>query len=631
MKTKPVLKTITAIALASAVLLMVKCKSSQKAQSTAVRDFLTAFSKQATAGNTDSLLNYFVADKPSAVFKRLANVLAGKTDFNGKTKPIGSISLIVDSVIVKEINNNLVTVTIPAVFSHPEMADKQSLLMLTLREVSPNRYKIMVADARQFAADYNTFENRYLASHIDEKKLFSPITLAAFKLAERLKPRYDSVLWFQHIAGKSFFYVIKGKIGRWFYYDKSLRSEKENDVYKMGLVNPDLKEIIPAEYDMVHNIGGTIDGLIEVEKSSKVGFYNIAGKLVVPVKFDQALPLNDNENIALLRNGADYCYLKKDFTITAGVPDLKIADVLPKIKQFGNTYKLSDTTTKNLMEYNSRDEANTLVVSPSYLVDLQLLPRYLNFQNPLRHSGPGDEGDVGEGSLSYSVNFDGAKKEDGNLFETYFHSLVDDYLGARGGLYEEKQVLVVDKKQNRLLSFKSGTYFGGAEGGGYLSGTCNENTFRAINDTLFEFKTTSALELQLYNGDVIEEGPYYHYLRIVNGKLLSLPVNRMFNCARYVKMDDSYLNGCYKIGKKSFDHMTPEMLKLMKNEIFAAYGYAFKDKRWTEVFYRRYGNGEGKPIAKPEDSLTTIEKYNVNWINQKLKGSTAGAKVLAAQ
>ncbi len=55
----------------------------------------------------------------------------------------------------------------------------------------------------------------------------------------------------------------------------------------MGLVNPELKEIIPARYDLIHNINGTFPGLIEVEKDGKKGFYDIAGNIAIPVKYDR--------------------------------------------------------------------------------------------------------------------------------------------------------------------------------------------------------------------------------------------------------------------------------------------------------------------------------------------------------
>jgi hypothetical protein len=69
----------------------------------------------------------------------------------------------------------------------------------------------------------------------------------------------------------------------------------------------------------------------------------------------------------------------------------------------------------------------------------------------------------------------------------------------------------------------------------------------------------------------------------------------------------------------------------MKNEIYADYGYQFKDKRWQEVFqnmpsYKYDENGNPRPgLASVNDSLTDIDKYNINWINQKLKGTKANS------
>jgi hypothetical protein len=80
----------------------------------------------------------------------------------------------------------------------------------------------------------------------------------------------------------------------------------------------------------------------------------------------------------------------------------------------------------------------------------------------------------------------------------------------------------------------------------------------------------------------------------------------------------------YSKEKRSIDHATPEMLRYMKNEIYADYRYQFKDKRWVEIFQAMpsYGGGEDvKNNVSVDDSLTTIDKYNINWINQKLKST----------
>jgi hypothetical protein len=327
--------------------------------------------------------------------------------------------------------------------------------------------------------------------------------------------------------------------------------------------------------------------------------------------------------------GNDYFYLTKDLTITPKT-DVKITEVLPKIKSLGHSYKMSDTTWKNIMESNDRDDFNSVVVTPSYLVDLHLLPKFMIFQNPTRHFDAEDMGE-GNGSVSVKVNYDGGEKKDDNWFESLYYSFVDDYLGARSGLYEEKKMIVVDKRKNQLMGFSARSYYGGAEGGGALEGDCNENSLRTISDSLFEFKTTSALDFPLYDKSTVDEGPYYHYLRIKNGKLESLPAPRMFSCTKYVKLDDSFLSNCFRISGKSVDHVTPGILQYMKNEIYASYGYIFKDPRWTEVFYRHYGDPKTKPKTNPEDSLSAIERYNVSWINQKLKAMKPGNTTLAAK
>jgi hypothetical protein len=81
--------------------------------------------------------------------------------------------------------------------------------------------------------------------------------------------------------------------------------------------------------------------------------------------------------------------------------------------------------------------------------------------------------------------------------------------------------------------------------------------------------------------------------------------------------------------------VTPEMLRYMKNEIFADYRYQFKDKRWQDVFgemdsYNNRSGQDNRPNnVNVDDSLTVIDKYNINWITQKLKGGGTKPNSLA--
>ncbi|TWI97135.1 WG repeat protein [Mucilaginibacter frigoritolerans] len=435
-----------------------------------------------------------------------------------------------------------------------------------------------------------------------------------------------------NVDSKTFYYVIKGKLNKRFYWPDDQQKD-DAPTYKMGLVNADLKEIIPPEYDLIRNVGGTIDGFVEVEMNGKKGLYNLDGKNVVVVIYDQIIPLEDDANLALLRKDDNYFYLKKDSTVTDKIDGFKIADVFSKFKNYSDSYSLSENSSKNIMEYNERGNTTSLIIPPSYLVDLQIFPRIINFNNPLR-TGRNDYEEEDRGSERMDIKYNGTQKDDKNWFMSTFYSIIDHYWDGRAGLYgkfEKKPVILIDKNQNKILSFTGESDISDDEGEESISNEttfCKENAIRAINDTLFEYKSALAVRLSLTNDD-ISEGSYYYYLHIVNGKLAALPNKRLFGCTKYVKMDDSYLNACYVIGDRKIDHVTTELLEYMKNEIYAPYGYKFKSDKWTTVFQYRFDRYEGAKNITVDDSLTEIEKYNINWINSKL--NSLKQNTLAAQ
>jgi len=643
MKTKPLLIALAAIAVLICLFFIVKAKYFTKPGQGEITQFLTDFNTELQSGHTDTLLTYFESNKYKKI-DLLVKVLSGKTGLNGKTAALFKITLDPKNNKILSATSDNTIVEVPVSFFADSIAEKISSIIFTIHKTGDHQFKITAVKMDKFLKDYGAYASLVRSKTTPAADVYSAITLASFKVAAQLKSSYDSVLWFDHVGDKTYYYVIRGKLNDQFYWGDDERAADYAPTYKMGLVNPDMKEIIPVEFDLVHNVNGTIPGLIEVEKDGKKGFYNLKGVLVLPASYDQIFPLVNDDNLALLRVGSDYFYLKSDTTLSPKIPDLKIADMLPKIKTYGSTYTLSDKTEQDIMEYNDRETFTSIIVAPSYLVDMRLLTRFLTFQNPLRHPSADEEGD-GDGSLTLKIEFDGEKQEDGNWFKTAFYSLYDDYLGGRSGLYEEKKVLIVDKKQNRMFSFGVSSYDNEGEGGGGLSGLCNENSFHAINDTLFEFRTTSEFDQELLNNKhTLAEGPCYYYLHIQNGKLVALPNTRIFGCTKYIKLDDSYLQGCYVInimppgnpnsipynsGKNiSIDRATPEILQYMKNEIYASYGYRFKSADWNDRFSYRFGSDTTKAV-NVDDSLTVIDKYNINFLNQKLKNQDS--KTLAAR
>ncbi|HEY4325948.1 MAG TPA: WG repeat-containing protein, partial [Mucilaginibacter sp.] len=617
-----------AVVLLAGLTLFIRCRTRQSADASEVTRFLYKFNDNVKAGNADSLLAFFQADKKTKTLKGLVNLLAGKKGKNGK-KPLAHIALDIDNSEIKNINGEIITASIPVNFSHDSLDNEHSILLLKIYQTAPHQYKIIQADARKFYTDYVAYSNYIRSKTIPDEDIFSPITLAAFKATDQLKVRYDSCIWFDHIDNKTFFYVIIGKLNFNFYDREDLR-ESEKQTYYMGLVNPDLKEIIPPKYDLIHNISGTIDGLVEVEKDGKKGFYNLDGKIIVPVNYNQVIPLNDDENLALLRNDEDYFYLKKDTTITEKISDFKISEILPKFKTFGDSYTLSEKSSKNVMEYNSRKDFTSLIVPPSYLVELQILPKFINFHNPLRH-----EDETLDESQKLDVKYNGISNENQSWFESVYYSIIDHFLDGRSGLYESneaRKVLIVDQKKNRIFSYEANNFITDDQNNSGEAAKCNENYFRAINDTLFEFRTTALPGVPLFDTNkFFKQVPSYSYLYIKNGKLTSLPNDRIFGCTKYVKMDDSYLNSCFVLEDKPLNYMTKEILEYMKNEIYASYGYKFKNNRWNEVFMGSFDNFQGPKHSNVDDSLTSIDKFNINWINQKLKTVKTNTNTLAAK
>ncbi|MDR3697030.1 WG repeat-containing protein [Mucilaginibacter sp.] len=643
MKTKPGPIYLACIILLSGLFLFVRCKTSEKTGKDEINKFLNGFNNRVKEGNTDSLLAYFDADKRLKVLKRLVNLLCDKKSLNGKEKPLAGISLDVDAARIKIIDDEWVTASIPATFSHDQLDPKTSVLILKIHKLAPHKLKIAQVDARQFLTDYMVYENFVRSKTVDEKDIYSTITLASFKTAAQLKARYDSVIWFAHVDQKTFFYVVKGHWDM----EKDINRPKDSVImpYKMGLVSPDLKEIIPPDFDLIHNISGTFPGLIEVEKDKKRGFYDLDGKIVIPVVYDQVFPIEDDANLAVLRNGADYFYFKKDRSISEKV-NLKMADIFSKIKNIANHFDVYKSALNVITEYNSREQNGAVYVPPTYMSDLNMIERSKDFKNPLRK--PVEENGEEEDGLheSYDISFTGKGKQPENWMEASFYSIEDYFLGGRSGFYDKKNVVIVDKKKDRIYTQDITTDFE-PEGSGLLGGVCDVNSFKVLNDSLFEVKAGAILSIELYDTTkYISGGPFYHYLAIRNNELTELPNNRTFGFTKYVKMDDSYLNACYKmlIGtgrfdkrkEKTIDEITPEMLRYMKNEIYADYRYQFKDKRWIEVFadmasYNNYTGQEKPGNANVDDSLTTIDKYNINWISQKLKGVKTKPNTLAAK
>ena len=618
------MKKKTIIAIAGSVILVVivvlitlHFRKKRAADTSGIYAFLNEFNVQLKKKNMDSVMFYFDPNlRGSQEYRLLAIRLMGfkQSEDGADTDPF--VTLTLGSSDIKTLNPTTSEVTVPAVLSFEKLETRNTELTLKLVKQGDS-YKITQVTAKRFLLDYVTYSNYIKDKTLRDEDRFSPETLAAFKVANQLKAKYDSVIWFDHFNGQPYYYVVKGK---WEGYSPDSAN------YKMGLVGPDQKEIIPVEFALIHNISATFDNLVEVEKDHKRGFYDLAGKNVLPVEYDGIYPVSDAQSIAVLKKGDDLFWLKNDYSVSEKT-NLKMADIITNIKKTGpfnmTGAGLGD---KNIMEFNSRDIPGSIYIAPSYLVDLNLIDPIKQFKNPLRKRVEYD--DV---SKQYLVQPAINTRDAGNNWLTAtFYKIRDYFLGGRSEFYEKKNMVLTDAKRNKVYTadisvnnVKEENSDGMGEGA-----VCDVNLIKALSDSLFEIKSGSNLYAELYDSTkTIAGGVYYHYFTIKNGKLVNLRNDRVFGFTKYVKMNDSYLKGCYNISEgreyknlkyHTVNTITPEMLTYMKNEIYADYKYRFKDKRWQSVFMDWYQMDDDKTNATVDDSLTVIDKYNLNFISQKL-------------
>ena len=282
MKPKFILSSVMLLIIS---MLAISCKHKSNINDDTVKQFLTKFNGAVSSGNADFIKTYFV--EKDAKINRLAKILAGKTGAGEQSTTLFRLDLIVDESKISPSSNGIIEVSVPVLFSHVNIENGNSIITLKLIIDKDNNMRISAINVSKFLPDYIAYENLVKSKTLTDKDIYAPITLKAFETAKQLKAKYDSVIWFEHINKQTYFFVVKDK------WNLDLASEDSAKTYRMGLVGPDLKEIIPVDYDLIHNINGTINGLIEVEKAHKHGFYNLQGKVIVPAEYDQIYPVTN--------------------------------------------------------------------------------------------------------------------------------------------------------------------------------------------------------------------------------------------------------------------------------------------------------------------------------------------------
>jgi DNA-binding PadR family transcriptional regulator len=417
--------------------------------------------------------------------------------------------------------------------------------------------------------------------------------------ALQLESVYDYVPFFYEKNGIAFFYVVKGEF----------KGSNPFDNNKYGLVDTSGHVILDCIYDKIYTPNLVFDGCVEIEKDGLVGLFNFKSNETLEPQFKYIITDSTNTSYALYKNAL--LKVNQDFEIDYE-DHYALMHVLPKFSFIGPNeaekgFLIFNYTTDIVLLNGFDNNDHKVLISPSFLSYNDLLPQIVGNLNIDHGSGP------------YAKIIDQNKTDKG-----IFSAILEFYDGTFGvrdmtPIYTEAVSFSIENNHPNFTSLQQTIGW-------------NDKYVKLKNDSILEkYWTESELDLD----------PCYRFYKLTEKGVNELTTFRKFHFTKYVKIDTTYLQGPFniemndslrKVFKERFiakkleydldeymqyvhakiSHFTVEELDVMRNEIFAEYGYKFKSKKWQNYFstfswYKpRFDNVDQK--------LTEIDKHNIKVI-----------------
>lgn len=440
---------------------------------------------------------------------------------------------------------------------------------------------------------------------IEENEKFATV-----EVYEKIKPyleaiskQYDSVSYFCDLDTNYLFYVQNGN--------------------RKGVVNKEGKILIPLVYSKIYSPGGTVKGLIEVEKGDERGLYDFSGNLAVPVKYQSIYPVNYDDVLVQVRLGNQYGVVTKEgnevFDTTGLVDDEFFKS--PYLNKKAQDWKF-DVNAEHILFLQPVDyvryqndviDGRAVVITPSYLMELDFYPEKI-------------QGIIMETNADFGVAESKAEvKEVKSLWGNIVAAFTEYYeigLDARGYETEKNNLITVNEKGEIVSKVEFYQPY-------IPFSPCGKDkkvfSTRFIDSSLFEVKSYA-----YFGGRNTKDTNYYDahdeyfYYRIKpNGKIEKLETNRRYAFTKYVAINESYLKGCFSSlinneygaqnNAKVRENLSLEDVLVMKNEIYADYGYIFTDAKWRDYFKKK--QWYKAELSDIEPILAEADRHNLAFIN----------------
>lgn len=425
-----------------------------------------------------------------------------------------------------------------------------------------------------------------------------------------LDEKYEAAPYYFDVDGEKWFYIANGG---WEEFREEMGDQSN---VKFGLVNEAHEEILPVSYDKIYNPDGTAEGFIEIEHKGKRGLFGYKNKVLIPCSYDLIFPTDLDDAIAIGKYSGGYNFLHEDGHTTA----LTSKTDIPRYSELGKKLKFdyldNDIVTIHKSYLEQRDG------EPEFPSGIKFLPSYLKALGfiPERMA-------IGKGQEDFRVTDANGGivevEEAGNGISAMITSFYEEGVDARGYQFEKSHLVTVDEDNNVFSTVELAEQYPNSES--YACGK-DEFKYRFLRENLLE---TISVEYTRSNGSHQTVGLYHYYEIKGNGTVEELKSDRGFACTQFVEMTEDHFKICWTDYVEPYNpdswgevegdgnlmigsHLTIKDLDIMRNEIYASYGYKFQNEKWQEYF------GDQKwyrpQFDDVEDKLTAIDKHNIDLI-----------------
>jgi hypothetical protein len=435
------------------------------------------------------------------------------------------------------------------------------------------------------------------------------------QVARMLRGQYDSVIYLAHVKSVELYYVTKGE----WKYPYPVK-EPVSPIAKIGVVEGSGKVIVPVKYDKIYNPNGTVSQFIEVENNGKRGLYSLNGEEFLAAEYDVIYPYaGEDAVVCIVKQNGKFGKVMNTGTVLFDEPLNTLSAMTEIVSKF--KFEYPGTIVVLRYPYSPDEYRNTsieslsgVIITPSYLVDMGLIkdayePDITMDEN---HMGMLDKGVSIKETASFSDKVMA-------VFTLFYESGID----ARDYSFERTDLITYNEKLEPIERVE-----GLCINGGQVD-FCGESTYRKVDTALYEIKKDEHVSDFRYDG--MNQFTYYKIEN--NGDVHQMNNNRLFAFTKFVRMDESYFKTCAYSGfdyteehpynRLSFNGLSYEDLDLMRNEIFADYGYKFKSEKWNKYFSKK--KWYKAQFDNVDDKLTEIDKHNLKVIldyQKTIKGKT---------